>query len=188
VSPITHFLTSWLVANIGDLEVKEQAAITLAGVTPDLDGVGIVAEYLTRESDRPLEWYSNYHHVLGHNLVFGLLAAGAALAFSKRRWKTSALCFVSFHIHLLCDLAGSRGPDGFQWPIKYLFPLSSTFQLSWNGQWELNAWPNFALTAAALLLTLQLAFKRGRSPLAIFSRSADQAVVKALRDRFRKSV
>src|SRR5215470_8612066 len=43
VSPITHFLTSWLVANIGDLEVKEQAAITLAGVTPDLDGVGIVA-------------------------------------------------------------------------------------------------------------------------------------------------
>lgn len=174
-------------ANIGDLEIKERASITVAGVIPDLDGAGIVAEYLTRNSEKPLEWYSNYHHVLGHNLVFGLLVAAAAFAFSKRRWKAAALCLVSFHIHLMSDLAGSRGPDGFQWPIRYLFPFSSTFQLSWSGQWELNAWPNFAVTAAALLLTLYLALRTGRSLVAIFSPSADQALVRALRDRFRRS-
>jgi len=29
-------------------------------------------------------------------------------------------------------MLGSRGPDGYQWPIPYLSPFSSAVQLSWK--------------------------------------------------------
>jgi inner membrane protein len=184
MSPVTHILIGWLVGNGGTLEMRERTAITLAGVAPDLDGAGLVAEYLTRDGAHPLMWYSTYHHVLGHNLLFGMVVTLATLGFARDRWKTCVLSFFSFHLHLLGDIVGSRGPDGFEWPIQYLFPFSTKFQLCWQGQWELNAWPNFAITAVALLIALYVAWKKERSPVAMFSVSADQAFVKALRKRF----
>ena len=97
---------------------------------------------------------------------------------------TAALVGVSFHLHLLCDLVGARGPEGEQWPIPYLLPFSRAWDLTWSGQWALNAWPNFVLTLAALAATLFWAWKRGYSPLEIFSTRADRALVAALRRRF----
>lgn len=73
--PITHLLLGWTVASIARLTHRERAAVTLAGVVPDLDGLGILAEVLTRSWDRPLLWWSDYHHVLAHNLCGGLLVA-----------------------------------------------------------------------------------------------------------------
>ncbi|MCU1284514.1 MAG: rane-bound metal-dependent hydrolase [Acidobacteriales bacterium] len=49
----------------------------------------------------------------------------------------------------------------------------------------LNAWPNFAITFALLITTFYLAWKRGFSPLEIFSTRADAAFVSTLRQRFR---
>ena len=95
--------------------------------------------------------------------------------------------FVSFHLHLLEDLVGSRGPDGFGWPIPYLFPFSTRWTLSWSGQWALNAWPNLALTIALISLTLWIAVRWGFSPVEMFSGTADQAVVCALRKRFQRA-
>lgn len=185
MSPITHFLTGWLVANAPDgLGRRERALVTLAGVVPDADGLGLVAELLTRDSPRPLLWWTQYHHVLGHNLLFGVLAASAAAGLSKRRrWLAGALAFVSFHLHVLGDLIGARGPDGDQWPIRYLWPFSDV-GFTWAGQWELNAWPNFAITGAALLLTFLLARRRGYSPLEMISARADRSFVQTLRARF----
>ncbi len=94
------------------------------------------------------------------------------------------LACVSFHLHLLCDLVGARGPDGEQWPVPYLLPFSNTWQLTWSGQWALNAWPNFLFTASLIALALWLAVKRGFSPLEMLSSRADAAVVAALRGRF----
>jgi hypothetical protein len=91
-------------------------------------------------------------------------------------------------LHLLGDLVGARGPDGDQWPIPYLLPFSNHLQLIWAGQWALNAWQNMTLTAALLLLTWVLAWKRGFSPLEMFSTKADRAFVGALRRRFPISV
>jgi hypothetical protein len=185
MSPVTHFLTGWLVANIpDDLSRRDRAIITLAGVAPDLDGLGIVAELLTRRSKNPLLWWSEYHHVAGHNLGFGLVVAFVAFLLAIRRWEAAGLALLSFHLHLLEDLAGSRGPDGDQWPIPYLLPFSHRWEWTWGGQWELNAWPNFVVMGAALALTFYLAWRRGRSPLEMFSRSADKAFVEALRRRF----
>jgi hypothetical protein len=93
------------------------------------------------------------------------------------------MAFLSCHIHLLEDLLGSRGPEGYQWPIPYLMPFSHAGDLSWRGQWTLNAWPNFAITVALLLVTFYLAWSRGFSPLEMVSAKADTAFVAALRKR-----
>ena len=116
-SPNGESLAGWRVANSANLNRRDRALVTIAGVIPDLDGVGIVAEVLTRDSAHPLNWFSEYHHLLGHNLGFALLVTVTALLLTKKSWPTAALVCLSFHLHLLCDIAGARGPDGHQWPI-----------------------------------------------------------------------
>jgi hypothetical protein len=123
--------------------------VTLSAVVPDIDGFGIIPELMTRNSLHPLLWFSRYHHSL-HTLLFAVVIALLAFALAKQRWKTARMCLLGFHLHLVEDLLGSRGPDGEQWPIPYLAPFSSAVNLTWRGQWALNAWPNFALTLAVL--------------------------------------
>jgi hypothetical protein len=184
MNPAVHLLIGWTIANTADIPRRDRALVTLAGVIPDFDGIGIVAELLTENTTTPLIWYSKYHHVLGHNLGVGLILAATVYWFSIRRWMSAFLAFLAFHLHLLCDLVGSRGPDGYQWPIPYFFPLSRDWTLTWRGQWELNAWPNIAVALLMLTITVYLAWKRGRSPLEMISLRADNAFVAGLRKRF----
>src|ERR1035438_4282758 len=73
MSPITHFLMGWAVANsVPSLGKRDRALVTWASVVPDLDGLGIIADRLTRNSSHPLNWWGDYHHVLGHNLGFAI--------------------------------------------------------------------------------------------------------------------
>jgi inner membrane protein len=183
MSPVTHFLTGWVFANCARFDRWDRALVTLASVVPDIDGLGIVPELLTRNSSHPLLCFSFYHHSL-HTLAFALVIAAVSFALGHQRWKTGLLVFVSFHLHLLEDIAGSRGPDGDQWPIPYLKPFSSRLDLTWHGQWALNAWPNVAITMALLLATLWLAWLRGFSPLEMVSEKADAIFIGALRQRF----
>jgi hypothetical protein len=127
LNPITHFLTGWVAANTVALEKRDRWLVTAAAVVPDLDGLGVVAERLTKDWEQPLLWWTNYHHVLTHHLGFGLAFAA--------------------------------------------------------GQWALNAWPNFAITAALLAATLYFAIKKGFSPLELISAKADRAFVETLRSR-----
>lgn len=186
MSPVTHFLTGWVFANCASLDRRDRALVTLACVVPDVDGVGIVPELLTRKSAHPLLWFSEYHHSL-HTLTFALVIAVTALLLAKQKWKTGLLALCSFHLHLFEDLLGSRGPDGDPWPIPYLKPFPSIMTLTWQGQWQLNAWPNVAITIALLMMTFWLAWWRGFSPLEMVSKRADAAFVTALRRRFPKS-
>jgi len=181
---VTHFLAGWLVANSANLDRRERAAVTLAGVIPDVDGLGLIAEIVTRNSSHPLNWWSDYHHVLGHNIGFCLLVTAMGFAMATRRWLTAVLVGLSFHLHLLGDLVGARGPDGHQWPIPYLQPFSGAWQWTWSGQWALNGWPNFVITIAALSVTFYWAWKRGYSPLEMISSRVEQVFVTALRKRF----
>jgi hypothetical protein len=158
--------------------------VTVSGVVPDVDGLGLIAEIATERSESPLYWWSEYHHVLCHNVGFALVVAVvAALGASRRAW-TALLAVGAFHVHLLADLVGSRGPDGYVWPIPYLLPFSRRWQWTWDGQWELNAWPNVTLTVALLALALYRAWRRGYSPVGLVSTRADAALVAALRNRF----
>jgi len=206
MSPVTHFFAGWVLASAfptgtpTSLTRREKILVVGAAVAPDLDGAGIIPELLTRNSSHPLLWFSQYHHTL-HTLAFAIvctlvafLVAGplAGFAFGPviqgRRlpihpWLTALLVFLSFHLHLLCDLVGARGPDGYQWPIPYLKPFSSALQLSWHGQWFLNAWQNFLITGTLLAASLWIAWKYESSPLELVSANANQTLVRALRRR-----
>jgi inner membrane protein len=183
MSPVTHFLTGWVFANCARLDRRERALVTFASVAPDVDGLGIVPEFVTRNSVHPLLWFSRYHHSL-HTLTFAVAVAIIAFALAEQKWKVGLLAMVSFHLHLLEDLAGSRGPDGYQWPVPYLQPFSTAIALAWRGQWALNAWENVLLTAVLLLASLALAWQRGFSPLEMVSMKADARLVATVRRRF----
>jgi len=183
MNPVTHFLGGWAVANTCSLGRRDRALVAIAGAAPDVDGFGIVAEWLSRGSERPLYWWSDYHHVFGHNLFFGLLVAGIALAVARRRALTAALALAAVHLHLVMDILGGKGPDK-DWGIPYLWPVSAWPDLTWSGQWELNAWPNFVITGALLALAFYLAWRRGYSFVGIVSERADAAFVATLRRRF----
>lgn len=170
---------------VPSFERHERALVAMACIAPDVDGIGIVAEFLTRNSAHPLDWFSRYHHQL-HSLPFAIVITAICFAFSKRKWTTALFAFTSFHFHLLEDVLGSRGPDGYQWPIPYLAPFSQAAQIMWSGEWQLNAWPNFAITFGLLALTFYLAWRKGFSPLEMISSTADKAFVAVLRERFRE--
>jgi inner membrane protein len=183
MSPVTHLLTGWLTAQTAELSRRDRILVTLSGVAPDIDALGVLVELATKNTSTPLYWWSYYHHVLCHNVGFALLLATAVALLAARRWMTVLLAGVAFHLHLLGDLVGSKGPDGYQWPIPYLLPFSDRWQLTWQGQWGLNAWPNILLTALFLAVSLYMACKRGYSPLELISKRVDKAFVAALRKR-----
>ena len=184
MSPVTHFLASWVIASFPRLKRRDVALVTFAGVAPDVDGFGFLPELLTRNSAHPIDWFTRYHHVLAHNLPFAILVAVVAFAIARRRWLTAGLAFLAVHLHFLMDILGSRGPDGYNWSIPYLEPFSSQVQFAWSGQWALNSWPNMVITLGLLALVGLRSIQTGRSPVEIFSTAADKGVVTALRQRF----
>jgi membrane-bound metal-dependent hydrolase YbcI (DUF457 family) len=185
MSPITHFLIGWGLASCAPaLNRRERAMVTFASVIPDVDGLGIIAELATTNTAHPLNWWTEYHHVLGHNLGFACLATFISIVAARQKVKTGLLVFLSFHLHLLGDLAGARGPDGYQWPIPYFLPFSNSAQLTWSGQWALNAWPNVLITAGLIMLAAGFARVRGYSPVEFLSKRADAKVVAVLRKWF----
>ena len=183
MSPVTHFFISRLTANADKLEKRDRALVTIAGVIPDIDGLGIIADIFMRNANEPFKWYQQFHHVLTHNLAFSLIVTIAVFSFAKKRTLAALLAFASFHLHLLGDLAGSAGPEGSLWSIPYFWPLSNV-EFTWSGQWELNAWQNIVITVIAIGILIFLSWRRGYSPLEIFSTKADKAFVEVLRRRF----
>ncbi len=183
MSPVTHFFISWLVANSAKMERRDRILVTAAGVIPDIDGLGIIADIFIRNANEPFKWYQQFHHVLTHNLAFALIVTIAAFSLAKKRALAALLAFVGFHLHLLGDIAGSAGPEGSFWSIPYFWPLSNV-EFTWSGQWELNAWQNIVITAIAIGISIFFSWRRSYSPLEIFSMKADKAFVEVLKRRF----
>ena len=110
--------------------------------------------------------------------MFALVIAALAFALAVQKWKTSLLALLSFHVHLFEDVLGSRGPDGYQWPISYLAPFSSSLQLAWRGHWGPNAWLNLVIA----IVLLRVTFLAGMAERILAA--ADSSRVTALRRRF----
>ena len=49
MSPVTHFLTCWLAANVGQLENKDRIIVTMSAVIPDVDGLRILAGIISND-------------------------------------------------------------------------------------------------------------------------------------------
>jgi len=186
MNPITHFLISANVSQYCDLDQRDAILVTTGGIICDLDGLGAVGDFFFNNQAliTGSGLYARYHHILCHNIAFCLVCTFFVYLFSKRKFLTSALFALTFHLHLLCDILGSGGGDGYRWPIPYLYPFSMTPQLEWAGQWELASWQNSVITLVFIVTTLMFAQRKGSSPLGWISKKADKALIDTLRKRF----
>ncbi len=141
----------------------------VAASAADLDGLGIIVS---------LECYSEYHHVLGHNALFGFLLATALTVFSTHRIKAFWLFLALFHLHLILDYFGS----GLGWGIQYLWPFSNHEILN-SEAWELASWQNLCATVGLLVWTILIAKKKRRTPLEVIMPSLDQKIAMAFRGK-----
>ena len=202
MNPITHALISWGISNIPRNTTRRQRAlVTLGGIIPDLDGLGAIWDKTFGTlGDIPSHYYHDYHRVLGHTAAFAAVVLLVPLLFSKpgKRLVTTALFALTFHLHLVCDMLGSRGPPtdfnpgGDVWGIPYfhlpLFKdapaLGDPVWWKWAGQWELNAWPNLAITLLLLVFCGVMAVRAKRTILEVLSLKLDGVVVGAFQQRF----
>jgi inner membrane protein len=183
MSPLTHLLASWIVAARTTDNLRDRRLVTLAGVLPDLDGLGIVVDIANGALVRG-NWYyyPEYHHWLAHGLPAALLCSAVLAGFARRQWRVFALALIVFHLHLLCDLAGSRGPGANDfWPIYYLGPFSRNPMWIWKHQWALDSRPNRLITMSLFGWSLWLAVRRGDSFVGVFNRRVDRVFVGVLR-------
>jgi inner membrane protein len=181
---LTHFFAGWAITLPADLNGRDRALVVCASVAPDLDAVVLVGDIVQRRPLDQCELFATYHHVLGHNILFAMLATVCCVVFSRRKAVVGALASLAIHFHFLCDIVGSKGPDGSQWVIPYLLPFSKAWNLAVSWQWALNAWPNIVFTIVLLAVTLYVAWSKGFSPVGLFSQRADRALVFTLRHRF----
>jgi len=170
----THLAISWLIG-YRLRERRDRCLVTWSGVVPDLDALSLLGGTAA---------YSEYHHVLTHNLVAAIAVAATSTAFARQRWKVLLLSLLAFHVYLICDLLGS----GRDWPIVYFYPFTRHEFLTPYG-WPLASPQNAFVWLAAVALTLWVGITRGGTfAEAFLPARADAAVVKALRDiygRFR---
>jgi inner membrane protein len=167
----THILSGWVVASaVPSLTPRERLFAMAAATAPDLDGLAIVAG---RDA------FETYHHVVGHNLFFGVLVATLLAAWSTHKGTMALLALGLFHLHLVMDSFGS----GCDWGISYLWPL---VQREWVNpwRWEFFSWQNLVAAYGLVLVTIVIAIKQGRTPLEMIAPTLDRQLV-ALARRLR---
>jgi len=172
VNPLVHAELSWL-AGVKLAARRDRLLVTLAGLAPDLDGLSLLAGE---------EGYAKWHHVLTHGIVSAVAVSAVCAAFASQRARVAAVAFAAFHLHLLCDLAGS-GPG---WPLTYLWPFSPV-EWMWDGQWNLASWQNSLIGLVATLAVLACAVPFGRTIVELLSLRADAAVVATVRKRAQRT-
>jgi hypothetical protein len=183
MSPITHFMASWTLAESCTENRHERLWISLAGVAPDLDGLGVVVDLANQLLGREAtHYFFIYHHFLLHGLFGALLMVATARLAGVLRLKALLLVFISFHLHLLGDFVGARGPTRDDlWVINYLGPFTRKGTVWWTHQWPLNGWQNMLITALLLAWIIARAIRSGTSPVSLFSPRLDELVITTLR-------
>jgi len=184
MSPITHLLASWIVATKTTNNPRDCRLVTLAGLAPDLDGLGIVLDVIknTLNHTQTYDYYQTYHHSLLHGIAGAVVIAALLAAFARQKWQVFVFALVTFHLHLVCDLVGSRGPEaGDFWPIYYFAPISNYPAWLWHGQWKLDGWQNQIISVVLLAWCFRIAIARGSSFVGLFSPRADAVFVSTLR-------
>jgi LexA-binding, inner membrane-associated putative hydrolase len=170
--PPTHLAISWIVGHRLP-ELRDRRLVAWAGVVPDLDALSLLGG---------LAAYSEYHHVVTHNLVAGVVVTGLAAAAAKQKLKVAALAFATFHLHLVCDLLGS----GKDWPIVYFYPFSR-HEFATPYGWPLSSPQNAFVWLGAMAIIMWIGVTRGRTFAETFMPArADGAIVRTLRKLFHR--
>ncbi len=163
---------------------RDRTLVTLAGVLPDVDGLGIIVDVvgsLSSGNENKFHYYQQYHHILSHGWPAAIVVSLLLMCFARKKPQVLFWCLVTFHLHLLCDLVGSRGPEfGDFWPICYSEPLFRHPIWFWKGQWKLDGWQNQIIFIVLLLTSFWVAVKRGYSFVEVISHRLDVIFVKTL--------
>jgi hypothetical protein len=97
------------------------------------------------------------------------------------------LALAVFHLHLLCDFVGSRGPEPEDlWPIFYLGPFDKDPMWLWRGQWRLDGWQNQIISTGLFVWAMVIAVRSGHSVVGVIGRRFDAHFVRVLREWTRK--
>jgi inner membrane protein len=181
--PEAHLLASWIIAAKTTDNARDCRLVALAGILPDADGLGLVADAVNHAlGHKNTFYYIRYHHVLLHGAFGALVIAGLLTCFAHRKLRVALLCLAVVHLHLFCDFIGSRGPAPEDlWPIFYLGPFSKDPMWIWKGQWPLDFWLFRWLTAALFFWALWLAVPLGYSFVGVFNQRLDHTFVRVLR-------
>jgi LexA-binding, inner membrane-associated putative hydrolase len=161
--PFTHALAGWCVGNAVETTPRERLGCIVIACLPDIDGISLI-------------WgrdvYFRWHHVLGHNVIFGIVASALLMRLTCSGLKIGTLYLFTFHVHLLMDLFGS-GP---RWGIAYLWPISIRhFSTAWA--WAYTGWQNFAVLFGLSLITLWIGVRLRRTPLEVVAPRLDALLV-----------
>ncbi len=193
MSPFTHLVGSWLVASVTTHNPRDRKLVTWAGVVPDADGLGAVVDVIgswMTGKECMFYYYQTYHHLLLHGWPAALVVSLLLSGFARERFRVLFWCLIVFHLHLACDLLGSRGPDTTDlWPICYSEPLLRHPIWFWKGQWRLDGWQNRLVFLGLFSTAIWLTLKRGYSFVEVISQRADAVFVLVLRgwrDRLQK--
>ncbi|MFQ5571962.1 MAG: metal-dependent hydrolase [Rhodothermales bacterium] len=166
--PITHALVGWVVAHLGRADRPTRVWCLLASLAPDLDGISLVFG---------LDAYGRYHHLLTHNLLFGVVVTLGSTCWVGRRLVPLALVFAAFLSHLVGDYFGSGG-----WGLWPYLPFSDRLYAC-DCAWKLVSWQNFLITLGAMGVAVRVAIHQGRTPLEFVHAGLEQAVVNTLQLR-----
>ena len=184
MSPLTHLVGSWLVAVATTNNPRDRKLVTWAGVLPDIDGLGVIPDVVgswISGKECTFYYYQTYHHLLTHGWPAAIVVSILFALYAQERRRVLLLCLLTFHLHLLCDLVGSRGPTvGDLWPICYSEPLFRHPIWFWKHQWKLDGWQNQCIFIVLLITSLWVAVKRGYSFVEVISGRLDSVFVKVL--------
>ena len=180
---MTHLLASWLVAAKTTNNPRDCRLATLAGLLPDADGLGLVVDVANELlGRRPTHYYAQFHHYWLHGIFGAALITLTLTLFAHQRGRVALVALVLFHLHLLCDFVGSRGPSPEDlWPIFYLGPFDKDPMWVWKGQWRLDGWQNRIVSVLAFVGSIWVARRTGHSFVGVFNRRTDRVFVDVLR-------
>ena len=164
MSPIGHLQYGWWFAHWGEFNRRERAAITLAGVGADLDGLALLAGG---------EAFHRYHHILFHNVGAALAMVGLGGLLFWRRPLVWLLVVFAFAMHIVEDYL-TIGWNQYPWrPFASTVVNLSTRLPNWLVQGV------FQIVAMVFILamTVWIYLRHRRTPLEIISPAFDRLVV-----------
>jgi len=164
VSPVGHLQFGWWFAHWGEFSRRERAAIALAGVGPDLDGLALLAGG---------EGFHRYHHILFHNLGATLAAALLAGLFLWRRPRVWLLTVFAFAVHVVEDYV-TVGWDQYPWQPFAASPVNLSRLLP---NWLVQGVFQVAAMVFILGVTVWIYLRHRRTPLEIISPALDRLLV-----------
>src|SRR6266705_143075 len=98
MSPLTHFLGSWLIATATATNPRDRKFVTLAGILPDADGFGLVADVagsMFSGKENTYYNYQHYHHYLLHGWPGAILITALLACFARQRGRVALLCLLT---------------------------------------------------------------------------------------------